>query len=109
MNYSEMIIHSTHTIKFGYILKQMIRNKHDSIIIGTKSCGKTKLINDLLHKQLDEESHVYTSLSFSAYTSENSTQDQIDQKTEKRRKGIYGPEIGKKLIVHIDDFNIPLK
>ena len=55
MTYSEMIIHSTHTIKLGYILKQMIHYKHDSIIIGTKSCGKTKLINDLLHKQLDEE------------------------------------------------------
>ena len=35
-------------------------------------------------------------LTFSARTSANVTQDMIDTKCEKRRKGVFGPTAGKK-------------
>jgi dynein heavy chain len=48
-------------------------------------------------------------VTFSAQTSANLTQDTIDSKVEKRRKGIYGPPVGKRLIFFIDDLNMPKK
>lgn len=37
------------------------------------------------------------------------TQDQIDSKMEKRKKGVYGPSLGKHFIIFVDDLNMPMR
>lgn len=36
-------------------------------------------------------------------------QSYLDQKVEKRKRGVFGPPVGKKLIFYGDDLNMPAK
>ena len=72
--------------------------------------GTGKSVNILGHLQHGlPDRFVPITLNFSAQTSANQTQDLIDSKCEKRRKGVYGPSAGKQFIIFVDDVNMPMK
>lgn len=78
------------------------------LTLGPTGTGKSLNCSELLTTGLTD-TYQYISLAFSAQTGANQTQDTIDTKMEKRRKGYYGPPIGKKCIIFVDDLNMPKK
>ncbi len=71
--------------------------------------GKTAYISSHLLSKLDTAKFNTISLGFSAQTSANQTQEIIESKLDKRRKGVYGPPVGKVCITFVDDLNMPTK
>ena len=76
---------------------------------GPTGTGKSITVASELKNTFNNEKYTYISMSFSAQTSANQTQRIIDGKTEKRRKGIYGPLGQKEGVIFVDDLNMPSK
>lgn len=91
-----------------FLLKLLITNSKNVLNVGPTGTGKSQNIQQLLTKVLGDEFQ-YVAMVFSAQSGCNQTQDTIDGKIDKLRKGVYGPPIGKKSVIFVDDLNMPKK
>ncbi|XP_050636999.1 dynein axonemal heavy chain 1 [Macaca thibetana thibetana] len=105
-NYCNIIVPTMDTVQMSHLLDMLLTNKKPVLCIGPTGTGKTLTISDKLLKNLALE-YVSHFLTFSARTSANQTQDVIDSKLDKRRKGVFGPPLGRSFIFFIDDLNMP--
>ncbi|KAK0056678.1 dynein heavy chain 1 axonemal-like isoform X1 [Biomphalaria pfeifferi] len=104
--YSDIIVPTIDTVRSAKILEMLISNKKTVLCVGPTGTGKTLTIADKLSRSMPKE-YVPEFIIFSAKTSANQTQDLVDGKLDKRRKGVFGPPLGKYFVFFIDDLNMP--
>lgn len=90
-----------------YCAKQ--RKQVHVLFCGITGTGKTVSVKNQLLNGFDEDSYSSIQFAFSAATNSKQTQDIIDGKLDKRRRGVFGPPIGKTMVVFVDDLNMPTK
>jgi dynein heavy chain, axonemal len=108
MSFAEMIVPTKDSIGYSYILDICIKNKKHVLMTGPSGTGKTINIQGRLQNGLSDK-YIPITLCYSAQTDANQTQDLLDSKCEKRRKGVYGPSAGKEFVIFVDDVNMPMK
>jgi dynein heavy chain, axonemal len=106
--FQDILVPTLDTIRYGYILETQLRNDYPVLFCGDTGTGKSVMVKDKLMKHMGEN-FVSHFMNFSANSKANQTQDIIDGKVDKRRKGVFGPPLGKKLVVFVDDLNMPNK
>ncbi|XP_069004796.1 dynein axonemal heavy chain 1 [Embiotoca jacksoni] len=106
-NYADIIVPTADTVRMSFLMDMLLTNKKPVLCIGPTGTGKTLTMSDKLLRNMPAE-YITHFLMFSARTSANQTQDYIDSKLDKRRKGVFGPPIGKHFIFFIDDLNMPM-
>uniref|UniRef100_A0A8C5T8B7 Dynein axonemal heavy chain 1 n=1 Tax=Malurus cyaneus samueli TaxID=2593467 RepID=A0A8C5T8B7_9PASS len=106
-NFCDIIVPTINTVRMAYLLELLLTNYKPILCVGPTGTGKTLTIADKLLKNLPNK-YISHFLMFSARTSANQTQDLIDSKLDKRRKGVFGPPVGRYFIFFIDDLNMPV-
>eukprot|EP00854_Cymbomonas_tetramitiformis_P001348 gene1348-1949_t len=107
--FAKIIIPTVDTTRCTFLLDQCVRHKVSMMFVGPTGTGKSVYTARHLLTGLPKEEYVANFLSFSAQTSSNTTQFLVDSKLDKRKKGSYGPPIGKRMIIMVDDLNMPQK
>ncbi|OCT61613.1 dynein heavy chain 3, axonemal [Xenopus laevis] len=105
---SDLIIPTMETARQTFFLKTYLEHSVPMLFVGPTGTGKSAITNSFLIK-LPKNKYVANSINFSARTSANQTQDIIFSKLDRRRKGQFGPPVGKQAVVFVDDLNMPAK
>ncbi len=106
--YHEIIVPTADSFRSSYLAKMLLTNGYHVMMPGPIGTGKSINAYSLVSTGMGE-TYQYIPIAFSAQTSANQTQDTIDLKLEKIRRGVYGAPVGKKYIIFVDDLNMPKK
>ncbi|CAF4222790.1 unnamed protein product, partial [Adineta steineri] len=104
----DLIIQTDETARQTFFLDTFLTHNIPLLLVGPTGTGKSA-INNYFLVRLPKERFVANVVNFSARTSSNQTMDTIMSKLDRRRKGVYGPPMGKKCIIFVDDLNMPAK
>ena len=108
--FSSIIVPTVDTMRNEWLMEILVEKSGMHLLfVGPTGTGKTLSIQSKLMTGLNSKNFFTHSIGFSARTSENQTQDIIDGKMTKRKKGVYGPPVGMRGIVFVDDLNMPAK
>jgi dynein heavy chain len=108
MSYNEIVVPTLDSIRMKYLTALLLTAGKHVLCPGPTGTGKSVNTSEMLTYELPPEYQTLI-MTFSAQTSANQTQDYLDDKFEKRRKGVYGPPVGKKFVIFVDDLNMPKK
>jgi len=106
LSYAEIVVPTEDSIRMKYLMRTLMTNDKHILMPGPTGTGKSVYVSQLTTYGMPEE-FMSLVMCFSAQTSANQTQDYLQSNFEKRRKNCWGPPLGKKFIVFIDDLNMP--
>ncbi|XP_054256854.1 dynein axonemal heavy chain 3 [Macrosteles quadrilineatus] len=105
---TDLIIQTDETALQRFFLRTYLAMNIPILFVGPTGTGKSAIVLNYL-VNLPKEKFIANVINFSARTSANQTQEIIMSKLDRRRKGVFGPAMGKHCVLFVDDVSMPLK
>lgn len=108
-SFHEVIVPTKDTIRISYLMDFMSNSHKNILFCGPTGTGKTVCVLDSLRTQFYDEKWTYLFMSFSAQTSANKIQLIMEGCMEKKSRFINAPAGNRKMVIFVDDLNMPQK
>ncbi|KAF3429654.1 hypothetical protein E2986_08409 [Frieseomelitta varia] len=105
---SESIVPTTEVVIQYFFIRNLLHREIPILFVGPTGTGKSVIVLNYL-QSLPRDKYIENIVNFSARTTAALTQEIIMSKLDRRRKGVYGPQMGKKCVIFVDDLSMPLK
>ncbi|XP_044053526.1 dynein axonemal heavy chain 10 isoform X1 [Siniperca chuatsi] len=106
LKFADILVPTIDTTRASWILEQMVKIKRPVLLVGESGTSKTATIHNFL-KNLNADTTITLIINFSSRTTSMDLQRNLEANVEKRTKETYGPPMGKRLLVFMDDMNMP--
>nr|Q9SMH3.1 RecName: Full=Dynein-1-alpha heavy chain, flagellar inner arm I1 complex; AltName: Full=1-alpha DHC; AltName: Full=Dynein-1, subspecies f [Chlamydomonas reinhardtii]CAB56598.1 1-alpha dynein heavy chain [Chlamydomonas reinhardtii] len=104
--FAKILVPTVDVVRSTWLLNTVVAAGKPCLFVGESGTAKSVTIaNYLAH--LDSTINIVLNVNFSSRTSSLDVQRAIEDSTEKRTKDTYGPPMGKRLLMFIDDLNMP--
>lgn len=108
MSFWNIFIPTLDSVRYSAIIESLLKVGKHVFITGDTGVGKTAIINSIIKNMVGTEEYTKKIMNFSATTSSEKTQESLEDGLEKiKGKSVLGGQNGKKLIIFIDDINMP--
>ena len=110
--YFAMVVPTIDTVRFNFLLETQLSQLFPVFFTGVTGTSKTVIMQDMLNRTSSPD---YTNgpitvpivINFSARTKALDTQASVEIKLEKKKKTQLGAPSGKRIIIFVDDVNMP--
>lgn len=89
-----------------YFLTKLLRPSSPVLFVGPAGCGKSTAVSNYLLRSVPDKT-TFNLINFSAHTRISRAQEIMLKRLDRRRKGVYGPSMGKCHVLFVDDLNAP--
>ncbi|XP_062874230.1 dynein axonemal heavy chain 10 [Trichomycterus rosablanca] len=106
MKFMDILVPTVETTRTNWLLEQMVKVKRPVVLVGESGTSKTATTQNFLNS-LNQDTTMVLTINFSSRTTSMDLQRNLEASVEKRTKETYGPPMGKRLLVFMDDLNMP--
>lgn len=103
---NQIIITTTETVRVYALFELLVRHGKATLLVGPTATGKTIYAHDYLSKKINQHDYASIKINFTMHTEAHQVQDIIMARLNKRRKGVFGPPLGKRCVIFIDDLSL---
>jgi len=105
LSYQELIIPTQDTLRYTFFIDLLVKQARHVLVTGATGTGKTTNVYQYLSSLPNDLTPL--NITFSAATTANQTEDMLFGPMVKRRQRVFGPTLGKRFVIFVDDMNMP--
>lgn len=106
-SFFDILVPTATTVKFSRLLELYTSGGHPVLFTGLTGVGKSVIAKEVLARLERQGDVLPITINFSAQTSSRQTQTILEAKLEKKRKNLLGAPANKRVLVFVDDLNMP--
>jgi dynein heavy chain len=107
-SFASLVVPTVDSTRLTSLAQQLTLRGYPVMFVGTAGTGKTTLVKTYLASlSMTSDTLLTNTITMNYYMDSLALQGRIDANIDKRSGKVFGPPNGKKLILYIDDFNLP--